>query len=180
MNIQKFLILSLVASTSLWFGCDVKKPMKSPNGGTAAHDHDHDHDHAHDHAPKEETHDHPEHGPHGGHVAHFDTSPTTHFEWAHDDDAHTLTVFFEELVSAGAKVESVDVVVSSGGTEKSFKLAALESAKISGSIFEAKDQELLTLVGASGDDPKGVQAKLVVTIDGKKESVLLKDDHHHH
>jgi len=178
MNLRKFLALSLVVSTSLWLGCDVKKPVKAPNAGTSAHDHDHDHDH--DHAPKEDKHDHPEHGPHGGHIAHFDTSPTTHFEWAHDDDAHTLTVYFEELVSAGAKVESVDVVVTSGGTEKSFKLSALETAKIAGSIFEAKDQELLTLVGASGDDPKGVQAKLIVTIDGKKESVLLKDEHHHH
>ena len=180
MNLRTFLVLSLVASTSLWFGCDVKKPVKSPQGGTAAHDHDHDHDHNHADDHKEDKHDHPEHGPHGGHVAHFDTSPTTHFEWAHDDDAHTITVYFEELVSAGAKVESVDVMVTSGGTEKSFKLAPLEAAKIAGSIFEAKDQELLTLVGASGDDPKGVQAKLIVTIDGKKESVLLKDDHHHH
>jgi len=47
-------------------------------------------------------------------------------------------------------------------------------------VFQAKDQEMLTLVGASGDDEKGVQARLYVTIDGKKESLLLKDDHHHH
>lgn len=160
----------LIGSTPVWLGCEVKRTADKPAAGqnsASAPDHDHDHDH-------------PEHGPNGGHVAHFDTSPTTHFEWAHDDDKNLLSVFFEDLVSGGAKVESVVVRVTSSGSEKTFTLKVDDKAKISGSSFQAEDAELLTLVGASGDDPKGVQAKLVAVIDGKEESVLLKDDHHHH
>jgi hypothetical protein len=169
---HRFFLLALTAAmTTCWIGCDVKKPAESSDGAVAAKKDDHDHDHYHDH---------PEHGPNGGHIAHFDTSPTTHFEWAHDDEAQLLTVYFEELVSGGTKIESVEVIVTTDGSEKVFKLEPLESAKIAGSVFQAKNQELLTLVGASGTDPKGVQAKLIATIDGKKESLLLKDDHHHH
>jgi hypothetical protein len=198
MKISHWIALSLIASIPVAVGCDAPKTGGSKSG-SAAHDHDqagHDHaghDHAgHDHgdakggdpkaAKKDEHagHDHPEHGPNGGHIAHFDTSATTHFEWAHDEDKQTLTVFFEELVSGGNKIESVEVVVTSSGQEKKFKLEPLESAKIAGSIFQVKDQELLTLVGASGKEEKGVQARLVAKIDGKEEKLLLIDHHHNH
>jgi hypothetical protein len=198
MKISHWIALSLVASIPLAVGCDAPKTGGSKSG-SAAHDHDHaGHDHAgHDHAGHDHGdakggdskaakkddhagHDHPEHGPNGGHIAHFDTSATTHFEWAHDEDKQTLTVYFEELVSGGNKIESVEVVVTSSGQEKKFKLEPLESAKIAGSIFQIKDQELLTLVGASDKDEKGVQARLVAKIDGKEEKLLLIDHHHHH
>ena len=179
------LTLALFLCVPCYLGCDAGSVSK--NKPAASHDHDHDHDHDHGHgepakakADEHAGHSHSEHGPNGGHVAHFDTNPTTHFEWAHDDDNHLLTVYFENLVSAGAKIEAVEVVITSGGEEKKYTLAPLDSAKIAGSVFQAKDQEMLTLVGASGDDEKGVQARLYVTIDGKKESLLLKDDHHHH
>lgn len=179
---KKISILTLGALSCfpLALGCDNAK--STPNKTATSHDHDHDHDHdkAKDKDDSHAGHSHPEHGPNGGHIAHFDTNPTTHFEWAHDDDNHLLTVYFEDLVSAGAKIEAVEVVVTSDGSEKKYTLAPLDSAKIAGSVFQAKDQEMLTLVGASGDDEKGVQARLYVTIDGKKESLLLKDDHHHH
>lgn len=201
MKTSHWIALSLVASIPVAVGCDAPKTGASKSG-SAAHDQDHaghdhaDHDHAgHDHgdakggdskaakAAKKDDHaghDHPEHGPNGGHIAHFDTSATTHFEWAHDEDKQTLTVYFEELVSGGNKIESVEVVVTSSGQEKKFKLEPLESAKIAGSIFQIKDQELLTLVGASDKDEKGVQARLVAKIDGKEEKLLLIDHHHHH
>jgi hypothetical protein len=108
------------------------------------------------------------------------TAPTAVISRAHDEDKQTLTVYFEELVSGGNKIESVEVVVTSSGQEKKFKLEPLESAKIAGSIFQIKDQELLTLVGASDKDEKGVQARLVAKIDGKEEKLLLIDHHHHH
>ncbi|MFN4906437.1 MAG: hypothetical protein ACK5LQ_14495 [Planctomycetota bacterium] len=192
MKISKWIALSLVLSVPVWVGCDAPKKGGSKQAAGAkssAHDHDHDHghDHGHDHsdgksAKKDDHagHDHPEHGPNGGHIAHFDTNATTHFEWAHDEEKQTLTVYFEELVSGGNKIESVEVVVTSSGQEKKFKLEPLESAKIAGSIFQVKDQELLTLVGASGQDEKGVQARLVAKIDGKEEKLLLIDHHHHH
>ncbi|MCY3007225.1 MAG: hypothetical protein NTV29_14770 [Planctomycetota bacterium] len=193
MKISHWIALSLIASIPVAVGCDAPKAGGSKSG-TLAQDQDHaGHDHAgHDHgdakggdpkaAKKDEHagHDHPEHGPNGGHIAHFDTSATTHFEWAHDEDKQTLTVFFEELVSGGNKIDSVEVVVTSSGQEKKFKLEPLESAKIAGSIFQVKDQELLTLVGASGKEEKGVQARLVAKIDGKEEKLLLIDHHHNH
>ena len=179
------LTLALLTYFPLVAGCDNAKTASNKSAASHDHDHDHDHDHAHEDKSKAKDdshagHSHPEHGPNGGHIAHFDTNPTTHFEWAHDDDNHLLTVYFEDLVSAGAKIEAVEVVVTSDGAAKQYNLAPLDSAKIAGSVFQAKDQEMLTLVGASGDDEKGVQARLYVTIDGKKESLLLKDDHHHH
>jgi hypothetical protein len=184
MKFQRSIATLLLGTTPLWFGCEAKPVTPGGSGSSSVksdHSHDgHDHD-GHDHGhSNDQGHDHPEHGPNGGHVAHFDTSPTTHFEWAHNDEEQTLTVYFEELVNAGAKIESVEVRVTSEGSEKKFTLASDEQAKVAGSVFQLKDQELLTLVGASGDDPKGVQAKMIVTIDGKQESLLLKDDHHHH
>ncbi len=155
-------------------GCEVKTtnaPTAMKDTGAAKKD---VHGDSHDH------HDHPEHGANGGHVAHFDSNPTVHFEWAHDDDQNTLTVYFEELVSGGGKVEMVEVRVKSPDDEKKFSLAPDEKAKVKGSVFQAKDAELLTLVGASGKDPKGVQAKMVAVIDGKEETVLLIDEHDHH
>jgi hypothetical protein len=171
MKIHQLVVGLLIGTTAICVGCEVKRTSNQPAPATAgkADSHDHDHDH-----------DHPEHGPNGGHIAHFDTNPTTHFEWAHDDEKHTLTVYFEELVSGGAKIDSVEVRVTSEGSEKKFPLQSDDKAKVSGSVFTATDAELLTLVGASGDDPKGVQAKLIAVIDGKEESILLKDDHHHH
>ncbi len=186
MKISKWIALSLVFSIPVWVGCDAPKNQGAKQGTSAkssGHDHDHGHDHGEGKSDKKDDHaghDHPEHGPNGGHIAHFDSSPTTHFEWAHDEDKQTLTVYFEELVSGGNKIESVEVVVTSSGQEKKFKLEPLESAKIAGSIFQVKDQELLTLVGASGKDEKGVQARLVAKIDGKEEKLLLIDHHHHH
>jgi hypothetical protein len=189
MNTLKWIATTLIFAVPVCVGCDAPKAGGSKRGSVAKkNDHEHDHDHDHDHGHGSESdkkdahagHDHPEHGPNGGHIAHFDTSATTHFEWAHDEDKQTLTVYFEELVSGGNKIESVEVVVTSGGQEKKFKLEPLETAKIAGSIYQIKDQELLTLVGASGEDEKGVQARLVAKIDGKEEKLLLIDHHHHH
>lgn len=184
MSITRWIALALIASVPVWVGCDSSKSSGGKsNGSSHDHDHDHDHDHGDSKSDKKDDHaghDHPEHGPNGGHIAHFDSSPTTHFEWAHDEEKETLTVYFEELVSGGNKIDSVEVVVTSSGQEKKFKLEPLDSAKIAGSIFQIKDKELLTLVGASGDDEKGVQARLVAKIGDKEEKLLLIDHHHHH
>ena len=148
-------------------GCEVKKPpMKA--AANAGHDHDHDHD----------GHDHSAHGPNGGHVEAFDKTGG-HFEWAHDDATHKLSIFLEELVSAGAKVESVKIDVVSGADTKSFELASDSKAKIAGSVFTIVSEELMNLLDASGTDAKGVQSKLIALIDGKEQSCLLKHDEGH-
>ena len=152
-------------------GCEPKKPSSSgTKSSQAGHDHSADPHAGHDHAA---------HGPNGGHLEHFDTG--AHFEWAHDDATHKLTIFFDELVSGGAKIESVNVDVVSGSETKSFSLEKDENAKVDGAVFSLANEELMTLLEASGTDAKGVQSKLVVMIDGKAQSCLLKhDDGHKH
>lgn len=174
MSITRWIALALIASVPVWVGCDSSKSSGGKsNGSSHDHDHDHDHDHGDSKSDKKDDHaghDHPEHGPNGGHIAHFDSSPTTHFEWAHDEEKETLTVYFEELVSGGNKIDSVEVVVTSSGQEKKFKLEPLDSAKIAGSIFQIKDKELLTLVGASGDDEKESKLGLSPRLETKRKS----------
>ena len=71
-------------------------------------------------------------------------------------------------------------IPSTAPTAATFSNWVKRNTKIAGSIFQIKDQELLTLVGASDKDEKGVQARLVAKIDGKEEKLLLIDHHHHH
>jgi hypothetical protein len=152
-------ICGFIATT----GCEVKK---IPTNTTTASGHD-EHDHSHGH------------GPNGGHLAHFEPSEA-HFEWTHDDAAHKLEIHLEELVSGGAKIESVEIVVTTGDNTKKFPLTADEKAKIAGSVYSIVDKEVLTLIGASGKDAKGVQAKVVAKIDGKTQTCLLVEDEHAH
>ena len=152
-------------------GCEPKKPSGSGKTANQA-----GHDHA---ADPHAGHDHGAHGPNGGHLEHLDTG--AHFEWAHDDATHKLTIFFDELVSDGAKIESVKVDVVSGNETKSFTLEKDANAKIAGAVFSIANEELMTLLEASGTDAKGVHSKLVAMIDGKAQSCLLKhDDGHKH
>ncbi len=165
------LLFSLAVASFVWSsGCEVKKSAKKA-ADQAAHDHDPD---GHDH----DGHDHGAHGPNGGHVEAFEKTGS-HFEWAHDDATHKLSIFMEELVSAGAKIESVKIDVVSGADTKSFPLAADGKAKIAGSVFTIVSEELMNLLDASGTDAKGVQSKLVAMIDGKEQSCLLKHDEGH-
>ena len=151
-------------------GCE---PKKSGNSGKAGSQAGHD-------ADAHAGHEHGAPGPNGGHLEHLETSGA-HFEWAHDDATHKLSVFFDELVSAGAKIESVKINVVSGVETKSFALEKEEAAKIAGSVFSIANEELMTLLDASGTDAQGVQSKLMVMIDGKEQTCLLKhDDGHKH
>ena len=176
MRMSLLLVGISLASFVCLAGCEPKNPSASgKTGSQASHDHD-GHDHA---ADSHAGHDHGAHGPNGGHLEHLDTG--AHFEWAHDDAAHKLTIFFEELVSGGAKIESVKVDVVSGNETKSFSLENDANAKIAGAVFSIANEELMTLLEASGTDAKGVHSKLVVMIDGKPQSCLLKhDDGHKH
>lgn len=138
----------------------------TPASGHEDHDHD---DHAH--------HDHGDHGEHGGHLLHLDPSGS-HAEWTHDDEAGSVTVYLEELVASGKKVESVEIewkVGDAAENNSKLEVAAKDDHGIEGSIFTIKNPELVTALGV-GD---GVVANLVVTVDGKKEMAKLEHDHGH-
>jgi len=150
-------------------GCEAKKT--ATQGNTADQKNGSDAHAGHDHSAP---------GPNNGHIEAFDANGP-HFEWTHDEATHKLTIFLEEAVSAGAKVESVKVDVTSGTETKSFALAKEDNAKIAGSVFSIASEELMTLMEASGTDAKGVQSKLIAMIDGKEQTAVLKhEDEHGH
>jgi hypothetical protein len=190
-----FLVAGLALCGFVCFpGCEAKKmdnaATHSDHDGHDHAGHDHD-DHAgHDHGPsatKEKAkpadahagHDHSHDvGPNGGHIA--DISPlAAHIEWIHDDEANKVTIHAEEVVSNGGKIDSVQIVITSGNDTKKFDLAKVADAKIADSVYALADQEMMTLIGASGTEEKGVQAKLVITVDGKENSCLLVHEHGH-
>ncbi len=124
---------------------------------------------AHNHAHGDE-------GEHGGHLVHLEPSGE-HAEWLHDDEKGTVTVFMEEAVSEGAKVDSVRVDLEvTGNLKKMYQLdASSDEHKIANSVFTIKSPELVTALGVG----EGVKATLVVTIDGKEQSCKLEHDHGH-
>ncbi len=179
MRLTRWLTALAILPGLLLLGCEPKVPAvggmsPSTTGSKPAmikdshDDHDHGkHDHSHDV------------GPNGGHIGHFEPSDA-HFEWTHNDDDHSLSFHFEELVSAGKKIGSVSVDVSFGGETKSFKIEADPKAKISGSVYTIKNQELMTSIEASGSDKKGIQSNLVIDLDGVKQTAPLEHDEHDH
>lgn len=169
MRMSLLLVSLALASFVCSSGCEVKKT--ATKGSTAGQKSESDAHAGHDHSAP---------GPNGGHVEAFDANGP-HFEWAHDEATHKLSIFLDEAVSAGAKVESVKVDIISGAETKSFALEKEENAKIAGSVFSIVSEELMTLMEASGTDAKGVQCKLIASIDGKEQTALLKhDDEHGH
>ncbi len=167
----KVLLATIALMSFASFGC---QPAASKSGdkstkSAASHD-DHGHDHSHDHA-------HEEHGAHGGHMLHLE--PTgEHAEWTHDDESGLLTVYFEEMVSAGSKIEKVRVDLTVGDKpKKAYDLegTAADDHKIEGSIFSIKSPELVTALGVG----EGVKAELIVTVAGKELKAALEHDHGH-
>ena len=160
-----FLFVSLAFSSMVGFsGCELKK--SSDKSSTIVDSH--------------AGHDHSAPGPNGGHIEAFDQNHS-HFEWGDDDTTHTLSVYLEEMVSKGAKVESVKIDVVSGDSTKSFPLVKDEKAKIEGSVYSIVSEELLGIIDASGTDTKGVHSKLIAVVDGKELTCLLKhEDGHKH
>ena len=165
----KVLLATIALMSFASFGCQptATKPGDKGTNSAASHD-DHGHDHAHDHG---------EHGAHGGHMLHLE--PTgEHAEWTHDDEAGVLTVYFEEMVSAGSKIEKVRVDLSLGDKpKKAYDLegTAADDHKIEGSIFSIKSPELVTALGVG----EGVKAELIVTVAGKDLKASLEHDHGH-
>jgi len=165
MRLSVLFICLVLGNFVCTLGCEPKK--STAKADTQGHDHD-------SHAG----HDHSAPGPNGGHVEAFEATHA-HFEWSHDDSSHKLSIFLEELVAAGAKVESARIDVISGSDTKSFTLLNDEKAKIAGSVYSIVSEELTGLIDASGTDPKGVQSKLIVKIDGQEQTCLLKPEEGH-
>lgn len=144
----------------------------SPNAsvassGTKPPSESHSHAHSHEHGDV---------GEHGGHLVHLEPSGS-HAEWAHDDASGTLTVYLEEIVSGGAKVDRVQVELEvTGQSKKSYDLVGgADDHKIENSVFTIKSPELITAL----EMPEGVKATLIVVVDGMEQRCTLEHHHDH-
>jgi hypothetical protein len=120
-------------------------------------------------------HDHAAHGPHGGHMVHLEPSGS-HAEWTHDDDAGKLAVHLEEIEEFGKKIDFVKVELDIKGEPKK----TYDFASAGKGVYELVSAELLTAIEVGSGDKDKVSAKLIVSIDGKEESVVLEHHEHHH
>ncbi|MCA9206294.1 MAG: hypothetical protein R3C99_01165 [Pirellulaceae bacterium] len=168
-------------------GCCLAMPFVGCNSATqdapqaeseTDHDHaghDHGHDEGHDHG-----HSHEALGPHGGHLLELGQEQY-HAEWTHDENAKSVTVYFldgEAKESVAVEPESAKIeVVIEGKEPTTYNLKPVGEGADAG--YEHQDGALLTGLNMVGH---GVQAKLMVTIEGQPfeaEFQHLEHDHGH-
>lgn len=123
-------------------------------------------------------HDHPSTGPHQGQLIELGKEDY-HAELVHDDKTGTVTVYLLDNHAQGAvavDAPEVTINVKHEGNAEQFKLVAapLETdAKPKASRFTSTDKEL-----AKDLDSTGVEARLVVEIDGKSYTGEVHHEHH--
>jgi len=100
----------------------------------------------------------------------------SHAEWTHDDDAGKLAIHLEEVEESGKKVDSVKVELELKGEPKK----TYDFSPAGKGVYELVSPELLTAIEVGSGDKDKVSAKLVVSIDGKEETVVLEHHEHHH
>jgi hypothetical protein len=121
------------------------------------------------------SHNHAAHGPHGGHLVHLE--PTgVQAEWAHDDDSGKLSVYLEEAIQSGKKIDEARIELEvTGSSKKTYDLVANDK-----NVYELVSPELLTAIEVGAGDAAKVIAKLIVTIDGKEEAAAMEHHEHSH
>lgn len=141
----------------------------TPVAETSSDDHgheDHDHDHGDDHDHSHDGHDHPEHGPNGGHMVNL--SGGAHAEWSHDDDKDLITVYPENAATVTAVM--MRTVIEDAATDYEFAKADDDGV----TVYTLTSPELLTAI-KMGD---AVKTEMVIqTADGEATGKVL---HHAH
>ncbi len=132
-----------------------------------SHDDDHAHDDGHDHGDGHEGHDHPAHGPNGGHMV--ELSGGAHAEWTHDDVKNTIRVFVEDEENV-SKVTMTATVPDQEPNSYEFEKAEADGK----SFYEIVSPDLLTHVKMG----KLVDTKLIITT--KDGEVTGQVEHHAH
>ena len=161
----RFVGFALATVLAFAIGCNSSQP---PEGGDGPAEADHEHDHAHE-EEEHAGHDHPPHGPHGGHL--LSLSPgDAHAEWDHRNDQDQVIVYTTEL---GDAVEAVAMRYQIQGQE-SQTVEFEPAAEIGEDAYQATSPELLTAIQA-GD---AADVALVVTVDGEERTAAV--EHHEH
>ena len=158
----------VVLAVAALAGCgSEKKPAVKKNGNTVK--------------PGGNVHEHPAHGPNGGHVVELEcaTKPGEHqhAEWVLEDEKVLVVMLAEnnkDEVGIDAEVVSIDVKAGDK-TETAVLKAAnrTEGEKPTATRFELADQKLLTTLSADEID-----AKIRVTIDGAEFSGKIVQHKH--
>lgn len=160
-------VASLIA-TLLFVGCTdqpgAENAATKPSASAEAHD-DHDHGHASE-------------GPHHGSLIELGNEEY-HAELVHSDDG-TVTIYILDGSARNAvpiEAEDVTINLTHDQAAEQFKLTAKPDTSDppgKSSRFELRDEHL-----ASDLDAEGINARLVVTIDGKQFSGKITHDHGH-
>jgi hypothetical protein len=157
--------------------CNSSSP--SPPTTLPAHVEDHDgHDHAHGH-----DHGHADEGPNGGHLIELGTEEY-HAEWLHDDESGKLTVFIlggsaKEPVPLSAKSIVIEKKIGEKAEKYEIPAAGRTDNTGKGAQFELVDKPLVEALKMAGQ--QGVEAKLIVDIEGKTfEGKFEHHEHGHH
>ncbi len=114
-------------------------------------------------------HDHGEMGPHGGHLLHLE--PTgLHAEWTHDDEAHLISVFVDDL--AAEDINEIKFIAKlDGGETEEFAMEATDEG------WAITSEALMTHLNMG----EAVNVDLVVVCkDGEQSTKIEAHDHHHH
>jgi hypothetical protein len=126
-------------------------------------------------------HAHASEGPHGGTLIELGGSEAYHAELVHDDAAGTVTVhILDSSAKSDVAIDAAEITinVNRGGQRKQFKVAAAaDPGDPAGqsSRFVSSDPEL-----AEDLDHEGIEARLVINIDGKQYRGAIDHDHGHH
>jgi len=152
-------------------GPDADRDAAGDHDRAAEADQDHDHAEAEGHAA-EHGHEHPEEGPHGGHLIELGEGEH-HAELAHDEATHTVTVYLLDAdgrTPVKADGPEITLQIFRAGQFVDYTLSAAQGA----STFSLVDEKLCdTLLHA--DEIRG---RLHVTIDGQQQTGMI--DHRAH
>lgn len=137
------LFATLALAVFVTVGCE--NPGTGDGHGDHGHAHDHDHDHAH--------HDHPPHGPSGGHIFPLDTDEFQ-AEWKKYSDNNVIKII--TLDAAGKEItpvaaSSVLITPQVGEGDVSFTLPAESSENGLASVFKLDDAALAVAISLGVD-----------------------------
>jgi len=168
---MKFMTMTLSVVAMIGFlGCG--SSTEAPSAGHA----DHHDEEAHDEEAHDE-HGHPSEGPHHGSLIELGNEEY-HAEMVHDDASGTVLIYLlDSAAKMSVPISATELLVNlthDGAAEQFTLMASPQSSDPSGksSRFISTDEEL-----AEDLDLEEVEAKLVVTIDGKQYRGDIQHDH---
>jgi hypothetical protein len=176
-SVKICLAVLLAGAVTVWAaGCTSSTSTTTSTAKTDDHGHeDHGHE-GHDHA-----HDHPAHGPNGGHILETDTKGY-HFEWTHNEEGLVTVYALDESTTKALPIAASEVTidVKIADNKQSFTLPAADASEGKATKFEVTDKELLGVLEALDGKSENVTATLIANIEGAAKPVTAKFEAHDH